>query len=66
MTDTANIGDDKDIVEGVWRRFLPGALKDGTLKCVPEVVVLKGLEKVAEGVALCQKGVSAAKVVVEV
>ncbi|KAJ6026464.1 uncharacterized protein N7446_004937 [Penicillium canescens] len=66
VTDTANIGDNKEIVESVWGKFLPEALKDGTIKCVPEAVVLKGLDKVAEGVALCQKGVSAAKVVVEV
>ncbi|KAJ5306877.1 hypothetical protein PENANT_c003G01594 [Penicillium antarcticum] len=65
VTDTANIGDKREIVEGVWGTFLPKALKDGTIKCVPEAVVLKGLDKVAEGVALCQKGVSAAKVVVE-
>jgi hypothetical protein len=65
VTDTANIGDHKEIAEGIWGNFLPEALKDGTIKCVPEAVVLKGLEKVVEGVALCQKGVSAAKVVVE-
>jgi hypothetical protein len=65
VNDTANIGDNKEIVEGVWGKFLPEALNNGTIKCVPEAVVLKGLDKVAEGVALCQKGVSAGKVVVE-
>ncbi|KAJ5766140.1 uncharacterized protein N7511_003756 [Penicillium nucicola] len=65
VTDTANIGDNKEIVEGIWANFLPQALNDGTFKCLPEAIVLKGLDKVAEGVARCQKGVSAAKVVVE-
>lgn len=66
VTDTANIGDYPDIVDSVWGKFVPEALKNGALKPVPEPVVIgKGLEKIAEGVAQGLKGVSAAKLVVE-
>ncbi|KAL6306662.1 putative zinc binding dehydrogenase [Sparassis latifolia] len=64
---TAAIVQDKEIVEGIWTRFVPEALKAGTLKAVPEpIVVGKGLEKVGEGVEMCKKGVSAGKVVIEI
>ena len=41
------------------------AFKNGSLKPVPEPLVIgKGLEKIPEGIALCQQGISAGKVVV--
>jgi hypothetical protein len=66
VSDTAQIEEYPEIVESVWGRFVPEALKNGSLKPVPEpVVVGKGLEKIADGIALGLKGVSAAKLVVE-
>jgi hypothetical protein len=42
-------------------------LKAGTLKAVPEpIIVGKGLDKIADGIELGKKGISAAKVVVEI
>jgi hypothetical protein len=55
-----------DIVEGVWGRFVPEALRDGSLKTFLEPIVAgKGLGAVADGVDLLKKGVSAGKIVVE-
>ncbi|RMJ25353.1 hypothetical protein PHISP_03795 [Aspergillus sp. HF37] len=66
VSDTAYIAEYPEIVESVWGRFVPEALRNGSLKPVPEpVVVGKGLEKIADGIALGLKGVSAAKLVVE-
>lgn len=54
------------IFDSVWAKFVPEALKNRSLKPAPEpVIVGKGLEKIAEGAALGLKGVSAAKLVVE-
>ncbi|KAE8414147.1 chaperonin 10-like protein [Aspergillus pseudocaelatus] len=65
VVDVANISDNKEISEGIWGKFIPEALKDGTLKPVPEpLVVGEGLEKIPEGVSLSQQGISARKVVV--
>ncbi|GBE80130.1 putative zinc binding dehydrogenase [Sparassis latifolia] len=67
VNNTSAIVQHKEIVEGIWTQFVPEALKAGTLKAVPEpVVVGTGLEKIGEGVELCKKGVSAGKVVVEI
>jgi hypothetical protein len=66
VNDTAAIIHDKEICEGIWGRYVPEALKAGTLKAVPEpIVVGRGLEKVKEGIELCQKGISAGKAVIE-
>lgn len=66
VNDTSQLGQSKDIVEAIWGRYFPEGLKAGTLKAVPEpVVVGKGLEKIADGVDMLRKGVSAAKIVVE-
>ncbi|KAE8132090.1 chaperonin 10-like protein [Aspergillus pseudotamarii] len=65
VVDVANISDNKEISEGIWGKFIPEALKDGTLKPVPEpLVVGEGLEKIPEGVSLSQQGISARKIVV--
>ena len=62
VNDTAHLPSNKEIVEGVWGHFVPEALKNGTLKPVPVPLVTgKGLEKISEGVALCQQGRSAGK-----
>ncbi|BCR91313.1 zinc-binding alcohol dehydrogenase family protein [Aspergillus chevalieri] len=64
--DTAHLSNNKEIVEAVWGKFVPVALKNGSLKPVPEPLVIgKGLEKIPEGIALCQQGISAGKVVVD-
>lgn len=55
-----NVGD------AVWQMWVPGALKDGSLKCLPEpLVVGKGLESVQKGLDVQRKGVSAKKVVID-
>ena len=60
------VGEGKDIGEAVWARWLPEALEKGTLKAVPEpLVVGKGLEAIPKGYAEQWKGVSFRKVVIE-
>lgn len=56
----------KDIGEAVWGKYVPGALESGSLKCLPEPMVIgKGLEHVQKGMQTNKDGVSAKKVVVE-
>lgn len=56
----------KQVGEAVWQEWVPGALKDGSLKCLPEALVVgKGLESIQKGLDVQQKGVSAKKVVIE-
>ncbi|KAB8260657.1 chaperonin 10-like protein [Aspergillus pseudonomiae] len=65
VADVANISDFKEISEGIWGKYVPEALMNGTLKAVPEpLVVGEGLGKVPEGVSLSQQGISAKKIVV--
>jgi NADPH:quinone reductase-like Zn-dependent oxidoreductase len=57
---------DKYIGDVVWAQWVPEALEKGTLKAVPEpLVVGKGLDAVAKGYAEQKKGVSFRKVVIE-
>ncbi|RAR00653.1 GroES-like protein [Stemphylium lycopersici] len=57
---------DKYIGDVVWAQWVPEALEKGTLKAVPEpLVVGKGLDAVAKGYEVQKKGVSFRKVVVE-
>ncbi|CVL12336.1 related to oxidoreductase [Fusarium proliferatum] len=50
----------------LWVDWLPGALEDGTMKCMPHPeVVGKGLEKIQDAVDAIGKGVSGKKLVVE-
>jgi hypothetical protein len=66
VTDTANITKNKEVVEGVWKHYIPEALRLGTLKTVPKpIVVGQGLDKVKEGVTKLKNGISAGKLVVE-
>ena len=56
----------KAVGEAVWGKFVPTALKDGSLKCLPEPLVIgKGLESVQKGMDKNKEGVSAKKVVIE-
>jgi len=56
----------KFIGEAVWGDYVPKALESGSLKCLPEPLVIgKGLEKVQEGMQKNKDGVSAKKVVIE-
>lgn len=56
----------KKVGHAVWNDFVPAALLDGSLKFLPEpLVVGKGLAKVQEAMDVQKKGVSAKKVVVE-
>ncbi|KAE8383604.1 chaperonin 10-like protein [Aspergillus bertholletiae] len=65
VVDAAHISDNKAVSEGIWGRFVPEALENGTLKPVPEpLLVGRGLEKIPEGVSLSQQGISAKKIVV--
>lgn len=57
---------DKYVGDAVWGQWVPEALEKGTLKAVPEpLVVGKGLEAVQKGYEVQKKGVSFRKVVVE-
>lgn len=57
---------DKYIGDVVWAQWVPEALEKGTLKAVPEpLVVGKGLDAVAKGYEMQKKGVSFRKVVIE-
>lgn len=57
---------DRYIGEAVWAKWVPAALEKGTLKALPEAIVIKGgLEAVQEGLAAQKKGVSFGKIVVE-
>lgn len=54
------------VTHPLWKDFMLPALEMGSLKCLPEpMVVGKGLEKVEEACQANKKGVSAKKVVVE-
>ncbi|KAF1344795.1 chaperonin 10-like protein [Delphinella strobiligena] len=56
----------KQVGEAVWGKYVPGALADGSLKFLPEPLVIgKGLESVQKGMDKNKAGVSAKKVVVE-
>ncbi|KAI9810290.1 MAG: hypothetical protein M1827_006340 [Pycnora praestabilis] len=56
----------KDVGNAIWRDFVPQALEDGHLQAKPDPLVIKGgLPKVQEGLDKLRKGVSAAKVVIE-
>jgi len=55
-----------DVGDAVWRKYVPEALKNGQLLPKPEPLVIKGgLDHIQEALDTLKKGVSAAKVVVE-
>ncbi|KAJ7736994.1 zinc-binding oxidoreductase CipB [Mycena maculata] len=56
-----------EVGPAIWRKWLPVALEDGSMKCRPHYeVVGKGLEGVQGAVDLISKGVSGKKLVVEI
>jgi NADPH:quinone reductase-like Zn-dependent oxidoreductase len=58
--------DDKYIGDSVWAEWVPAALQKGTLKALPEPIVVKGgLESVQEGMNKQKAGVSFGKIVIE-
>ncbi|KUJ10525.1 oxidoreductase-like protein [Mollisia scopiformis] len=55
-----------EVGDAVWRKYVPEALKEGKLLPKPDPIVIKGgLDHIQEGLDTLKKGVSAAKVVVE-
>ena len=55
-----------EVATPVWKDYVTPALEAGKLKCLPPpTVVGKGLEKVQEALRMCEAGVSATKLVVE-
>ena len=55
-----------EVATPVWREYVTPALREGMLKCLPlPRVVGKGLEYVQEALKMCEAGVSATKLVVE-
>ena len=55
-----------EVTHPVWKDYLPQALQQGKLKCVPEPLVIgKGLESLQKGCDKNKEGVSAKKVVIE-
>lgn len=69
VPDTVKVGNVFGITKvthPVWHSYVPEALQQGKLKCVPEPLVIgKGLESVQKGCDENKKGVSAKKVVIE-
>ena len=56
-----------DITHAFWKDYVTPALEQGTLKCLPEpLVVGKGLQSLQKALNIQKKGVSARKVVVEI
>lgn len=54
------------VTHPVWESYVPEALQQGKLRCVPEPLVIgKGLESVQKGCDKNKEGVSAKKVVIE-
>ncbi|KAF4549254.1 Alcohol dehydrogenase GroES-like domain-containing protein 12 [Elsinoe fawcettii] len=57
---------DKDVADHIWGKFLYEGLEKGTIKPLPEPLVIgKGLESIQKAVDKNKEGVSAKKVVVE-
>lgn len=57
---------DKDVADSVWGTYVPQALEKGVLKPLPPASVIgKGLESIQKGMDENKKGVSYAKVVIE-
>jgi len=65
-TKVANVFGISELTHDLWTGYLPEALREGKLRCVPPPhVVGKGLESVQKGCDMNKKGVSAKKVVIE-
>jgi len=56
----------KEVGDAVWRKYVPNALESGQLLAKPEPIIIKGgLSQVRGALGALGRGVSAAKVVVE-
>ena len=56
----------KEVGDAVWRKYVPEALANGQLLAKPDPLIIKGgLSYIQEAADTLKKGVSAAKVVVE-
>jgi len=56
----------KEVGDAVWRKYLPAALANGQLLAKPDPFIIKGgLSHVQEALDTLKRGVSAAKIVVE-
>lgn len=56
----------KEVGDAVWRKYVPAALASGQLLAKPDPLIIKGgLLHIQEALDTLKKGVSAAKVVVE-
>lgn len=56
----------KEVGDAVWRKYVPEALGNGQLLAKPDPLIIKGgLSHIQEAADTLKKGVSAAKVVVE-
>ena len=56
-----------EVGDAVWGKYIPEALAVGKFQAKPDPVLVEGgLEKVQEGIDLLRKGVSAAKIVIEI
>lgn len=61
------LGPEREVTGAVWDRFVPEALESGALRPLPRAVVVgEGLGCVQKGVEENKKGVSYAKIVVEI
>lgn len=55
-----------EVGHAIWRKYVPEALEAGQLQAKPDPIIIKGgLNYVQEALDTLKKGVSAAKVVVE-
>ncbi|KAI5284123.1 hypothetical protein KEM54_001578 [Ascosphaera aggregata] len=65
VSDTPSIIEDKFVAQTIWQKFIPEGLETKVIKAFPQPIVIgKGLENIANGVARLRDGVSAGKVVV--
>jgi hypothetical protein len=55
-----------EVGEAVWGKYIPAALANGSFLAKPDPILIKGgLSHVQEGLDTLKKGVSTAKIVVE-
>lgn len=58
-------GRDHEFVLPFWKDFLPRALEQGVVRCIPEALIAgHGLQALQDGLDIQRKGVSAKKVIV--
>lgn len=66
VSSVAIANEQPEVGDAVWRKYVPKALEGGQLVAKPDPITIKGgLKHVQEALDTLKKGVSAAKVVVE-